>query len=106
MPIVITTLAYPSHKLNEVWKRYLQVREKFTFDESLGELIAQPVKLTTDGIRFLNIVTVKEGKLEEVLKILQKDHLQYIDIEGYEFSFEVWNTFEEGLGIAGLEIPE
>ncbi|GAH22575.1 unnamed protein product, partial [marine sediment metagenome] len=30
----------------------------------------------------------------------------YMDIEGFEFSFEVWSTFEEAVRIAGLEIPE
>jgi len=106
MPIVITTFAYPSHKQNEIVKRYLQVRKKYPLDESLGENVASPVKVTTDGIRVLNIIIVKEGKLEEVLKNRQKDNQQYMDIEGFEFSFEVWSTFEEALGIVGLEIPE
>lgn len=106
MPIVITTTAYPSHKQNEVVKRYLQVRKKNPLDESLGENVAAPVKITIDGIRILNIIIVKEGKIEEVLKNLQKNFFQYMDIEGFEFSFEVWSTFEEALGIIGLEIPE
>lgn len=106
MPIVIITITIPSHKLNEAFKRILQVRGKIPLDESLGETVAAPVKLTTDGIRVLNIIIVKEEKLEEVLKNRQKNYLQYIDIEEFEFSFEVWNTFEEALGMAGLEIPE
>ena len=47
MPYIITTSWYPTHKTQEVAKKYLEMLEKYPPDESLGEGIV-PVAVTTN----------------------------------------------------------
>jgi hypothetical protein len=51
MPYIIRTITYPSHKRNDVIKKYLEIRPKYPQDESLGEFIAQPVTTTKNSCR-------------------------------------------------------
>ena len=106
MPFIIATSSYPSHQQDAVVKKYLKVMPKYPDDESLGELIAQPVSTTTNGIIVLSIYRVKEGKLEAAIIRMTTQLYEYKDIEGYEFDVKVWMTFPEAAKIAGLPSPE
>jgi hypothetical protein len=78
----------------------------FSDDESLQEaLVRSAWKISEDGIRFLSISNVKEGKLEESLKIIYKEMLYYSEIEGFESNVEVWGTWREGFEAMGMEPP-
>ncbi|MFW9807394.1 MAG: hypothetical protein ACFFFK_11755 [Candidatus Thorarchaeota archaeon] len=107
MPYIVTHSRYPTHKIPEVSKRYLKVREKFPPDETLSvEIVPASVKATEQGITTMGISLVKEGKLEEALRRTTQSMVMYHDIEGYEFSIEVQNTVSEALAFIGMSPPE
>ncbi len=60
---------------------------------------------TEDGLRALSVSRVKEGKLEEALKAVNKEMAYYSDLEGYNVSIEVWGTWQEAFEAMGMELP-
>ncbi|HEC38394.1 hypothetical protein LCGC14_1290840 [marine sediment metagenome] len=106
MPFIIATSSYPSHKQDEVVKKYIKLIPKYPPDESLGELIAQPVSTGPNGITVLSIYRVKEGKLDAAFIRTGTQLYEYKDIEGYEYEVKVWLTFPEAAAIAGIPSPE
>ncbi|NHI89119.1 MAG: hypothetical protein EAX87_06315 [Candidatus Thorarchaeota archaeon] len=107
MPYIVTHSRYPTHKIPEVSKRYLEVMKKFPPDETLSEeIVPASVKATELGIATIGISLVKEGKLDEALKRTTQSMLMYHDIEGYEFSIEVQNTVSEALAFLGMSTSE
>ncbi len=106
MPFIIATSSYPSHKQNDVIKKYLEVLPKYPPDESLGELIAQPVSTGPNGITVMSIYRVKEGQFEAAYTQFSTQLYEYIEIEGYEYEIRVWATFPEATALAGLPTPE
>ena len=66
MPYLIVTSLYPSDKVTEVTKKYLEAINKFPPDNNLAtELVPAAVKGTHQGIQVMGISEVKKGKLEE-----------------------------------------
>ena len=106
MPIIIATSSYPSHKQNEVVKKYLEVNPKYPPDEALGELLAQPISTGPNGITVMSIFRVKEGQFEAAYTRVGTQLYEYKDIEGYEYEIRVWATFQEATAMAGLPTPE
>jgi hypothetical protein len=106
MPYIIATSIYPSHKQNDVIKKYLEIIPKYPADESLGEVVAQPVVFTNKGFKVVSIWEVKEGKFEEAYRRINTYFYEFIDIEGYETTIEVCPTFSEATSIAGIPTPE
>ena len=106
MPYIITTSWYPTHKTQEVAEKYLEMLEKYPPDESLGEGIV-PVAVTTNqqGIKTMGITEVKEGKLEEALASNRRSMVMYHDIEGFEYSVEVYMNVVEALEFIGMTLP-
>ena len=104
MPYIITTITYPSHKRNDVIKKFLEIRTPP--DESLGELIAQPVTMNKKGIKVMAIFKPKEGKFEEAFRRARTIQYEYKDIEGYESEIKVWATFPEAAETAGIPLPD
>lgn len=106
MPYIITRILYPSHKQNEVIKKYLGISSKYSSDESVLEQLCAPVNTFDKGVEVMGIYDVKEGKLEQALSYLQKFLYEFINIEGLEYSIRTWYTFEEAAGVAQFKIPE
>ncbi len=106
MPYIITTSTYPSHKQNEVIKKYREIMPKYPPDESLGEVIAQPITATKNGVKVMAIFEPKEGKFEEAYRRTGAQLYEYIDIEGYESEIRVWMTFPEAAELARIPLPE
>ncbi|KKK41051.1 hypothetical protein LCGC14_2866450 [marine sediment metagenome] len=106
MPYIIATNTYPSHKQNEVIKKYLELIPKYPTDESTGEVVAQPVAFTNKGFKVLSIWEVKEGKFEEAFRRINTYFYEFKDIEGYEADIRVLSTFPEAISIAGIPSPE
>lgn len=106
MPYIIITNTYPSHKQNDVTKKFLELIPKYPPDESLGEIVAQPVRFTNNGFKIVTTYEVKEGKLEDVFTRLSTYAFEFKDIEGYESAIEVVSTFPEAIEIAGIPVPE
>ncbi|MFW9890540.1 MAG: hypothetical protein ACFFER_20390 [Candidatus Thorarchaeota archaeon] len=107
MPYIVTRTSYPTHKVPEVAKRYLEVMEKYPPDETLIEpVVPASVKATERGISTIGISLAKEGKLEEALSRTIQSMVMYHDIEGYEYSVEVQYTVVEALSYIGMSAPE
>ena len=108
MPHIVIIVTCPSHLASKFVEKVLEALKKNMFpdDESKQEaLVRSAWKISEDGIKFLSITDVKEGKLEESLKTIYKEMLYYSDIEGFESTVEVWGTWREGFETMGLEPP-
>lgn len=107
MVYVVTNIIFPSHKAPETAKKFLEQLSKYPDDESLGETaVNAAVKTTTCGIRVLNVSTVKKGKLEESLTRGNEILAMYNEIEGFEYTMEVWSEPAEALATLGMKMPK
>jgi len=106
MPIIVGTMRYPSHQQLEVAKKWLKIRDKYPEDDAIAVQLCAPVTTDENGIILMGIYEVKEGQLEKALTFYSSLLYEFIYIEGYEYTVRVWNTFEEALAIAGIELPE
>ena len=102
MPYIIATSWYPSHKQDEVVKKYIELIPKYPTDDSIAINVATPVTTTEKGIKVMSIWEVKEGKLEAALTRLGKYYYESINIEGYEYSLDIWSTLPEATAVAGI----
>lgn len=106
MPYIFVYAWYPSHKVPEVVKVYLEMLKKYPADESLGETIMpSAVNTGCEGIKSLAVNKVKEGKLEEALTRTGTQMTMFQSVEGFEYSIEVWSTVEEAMGMIGKSMP-
>jgi hypothetical protein len=48
---------------------------------------------------------VKPGKLEEALIYLANANAMFNDIQGFEYSLDVYLSIEEGLATLGMSMP-
>lgn len=103
MPYIIGTIWYPTHKQGDAAKIYLKIRDKYPPDETIFENLGTPVKTSKKGAKLMTIWRVKEGKLEQALNQTSRFYFEFANIEGLEYSIDVWMTFEEASGVAGLE---
>ena len=104
---MVTIAKYPSHLGAAVGKRFLEMLQKFPPDPSLGEgIIPAAVKRTEYGIQAISVSEVAKGKLEEALKRGQDSLSMFNDLEGVEFSLEVYMTASEALTTIGMKLPE
>ncbi len=107
MVYIFTTAIFPSHKAPEAAKMFLEQLSKYPDDESLGEtLVNAAVKTTTCGIRVVSVSKVNKGKLEESLTRGNEILAMYNEIEGFEYSHEVWSEAGEALATLGMKMPE
>lgn len=109
MPHIVIFMKFPSHLATTFVKKAIEAMQKNLFpdDESIQETLVQSAgRVYEDGLRLLSVTLVKEGKLEEALKSVNKEMAYYAEIEGVESSVEVWVTAQEGLDAFGIELPE
>lgn len=105
MPYLFIKSTYPSHKIDEVVKKILEVMQKFPPDLSLGEQVAGATKADEKGIVGLTVYEVKEGKFDEAMKRWMIVMSEFRNIEGYEYSMDVWATTIEAFGAIGMTPP-
>ena len=106
MPYIFITAWYPTHKGTEVAKRYFEQLKKYPEDPSLGETRVQAaVKVGKRGVKVINFSKVNEGKLQESLKYAGNAMAMYNDIEGFEYSVDVWVEVTEALATIGMKLP-
>lgn len=106
MPYIVITTVYPSHKVDEVVKKYIEMLPKYPPVPSVGESVVSAVKTVEQGIKQLTVYEVKEGKLEEALNLWTKGSAEYRNIEGYGVTIEVWATTAEAFAAIGMKPPE
>ena len=105
MPYMFITAHFPSNMAKAVGSTYLEERKKFPRDRSLGKVVVEAVKPRENGIETIGILQIKEGKLEAALKRQQDASALYHDIEGYEYSIDIYWNAAEALGVIGMEPP-
>ena len=106
MPYIFITAVYPSHKVDEVVKKYLELLPKYPPVPSLGKTVVNATKLVEQGVKSLSVYEVEAGKLEEAISLWTKGIAEYRNIEGYEVSIDIWATGAEALGSIGKKPPE
>ena len=106
MPYIVTTIAYPTHKISEVVKIYAEHQKKYPHDRSLSkELVPAAVTTNGKGVLSFSIELVKEGKLEEALKYVGKVLTLYQPVEDLEYKVRVWQTVVEAFDMLGMKTP-
>jgi hypothetical protein len=106
MPYIITTTLYPSDKVTDVAKMYLEAIKKYPPDESLGTTIVPAAVIATlQGIKVITIIEVKKGKLEDAQTRMANIMAMFHSIQGYEYSIETYLKVEEAMGLIGMRRP-
>jgi hypothetical protein len=107
MPYIVITSKYPSDLGPQVAKRYLEAIKEFPSDDRIAvEIVPAAVKATTEGLNVIAIVEVKEGKLEEALKLRGSRSVMFQNIAGYEYSMDVYLKVDEALALIGMSMPK
>jgi hypothetical protein len=99
---------FPADQAENISKIYLkEMKEARAALRLLAkEIIANSVKATMEGMSAISVFDVKEGKLEELLKLQQELLLAYHEIPGYRYRIEVRFKATEALGMIGMKMPE
>jgi len=105
VPYIFIKSTYPSHKIDELLKKNLEVVPKYPPNPSLGETVVSATKADGQGIVSLSIYEVKKGKFEEAMDLWVKGQMEFRNIEGYEFSIETWVTAAEAFAAIGMTPP-
>ena len=108
MPYMFTYNIFPADQAKNISEIYLkEMKEARAALRLLAkEIIANSVKATMEGMSAISIFDVKEGKLEELLKLQQELLLAYHEIPGYRYRIEVRFKATEALGMIGMKMPE
>ncbi|MBY8984575.1 MAG: hypothetical protein KGD65_05900 [Candidatus Lokiarchaeota archaeon] len=105
MPFLFIRFVYPTHKIDEVVKKNLEIIPNYPPDPSRGETVVQAARGVEQGIESLTIFEVKQGKFDETMATWMKIAAEFRNIEGLEYSIEVWATNPEAMGSLGLTPP-
>jgi len=107
MVYIIITAKFPPSKAKEVGKRYLEVVKKYPLDKSLEKQIFRgAIRSTGDAITTIGISEPREGKMKEFILHQQEVEAMFHDIEGFQYTIDIWFNLVEALGVIGLEAPE
>ena len=105
MPYIFIKVVYPTHKIDEVVKKNIEILSKYPPDPSLGETVVAATNATEQGIVSLTVYEVKEGKFIEAQSRWLKAVTEFRNIEGLEYSFETWATAFEAYEAIGKTPP-
>jgi len=99
---------FPADQAENISKIYLKnIKEARAALRPLAkEVITNSIKATMDGMSAISVHDIKEGKLEEALKLQQELILAYHEIPGYKYRIEIRFKATEALGMLGMKIPE
>lgn len=107
IPYIITTTWFPTHKVPEVVKKYLEVLKKFPPDDSLGEsVVPNAINTNKRGVISTGIFKVKEGRLEEALTRSRNSMALYQSLDEFEYKIKIWYTIEEAMAAIGQKMPD
>ncbi len=106
MVYLITRHWCPTHVIKEVVKKLFETIPKFPQDDTISVPISQATKITKKGVFIITTQEVKPGKLEEAMRREGEFQSNFLDIENYEYSIDVFNNTEEALAMIGMKLPE
>jgi len=108
MPYLVMSSWYPSHKVSDVIKTFTEMLKKYppSVIAELGEILVNNAGTSSEkGLKNMSVYDIKEGKLEEALKIARSALAMFQPIDGYESKVEVWSTAAEGFEAIGMQVP-
>jgi hypothetical protein len=107
MPYIVVMTWTPLAKGKEVIEAYTKVRQKFPVDKTLTkELIQGVLKVEGDKSKSISISKVKEGMMNKALLRQQDAMVLFHDIEGFEYTIDVYFDFPESFSMLGMQAPE
>ena len=104
---IVTSSFYPSDKAMEAAKKYLEMLKKYPPDPTLGaEVVPAAVKTTEHGIKVINFVEVKKGKLEAAYDRAINEMAMFLSIVGFEYSIDIYASVAEAFTTVGMSLPK
>ncbi len=95
---IMTNISYPSDKVDEVVKKFVEVEEKYPQEERVtSPVFPGGVYSDDDGIHTISIVDVAEGKMTYAINMTYKILNEYRNIEGYRYKIRPLLTIEEAM---------
>jgi hypothetical protein len=107
MPYRVVTATYPTEKAKEVLEKMSDIIKKYPRDETIATRVLPAIaKTTKQGLKSIAVSDVKEGRLEEALTRAGKRMAMLNDIEGLEYSIDVYMSLRELREAFGIIMPE
>jgi hypothetical protein len=104
--IVVTTWA-PLSLGKKVIETYAEVRKKFPVDKSLTkELVQGILKVEGGKSKSITISKVKEDMMNKALIRQQNAMVPFHEIEGFEYTIDVYFDFPETFSMLGMQAPD
>ena len=99
MVYVVLKSYYPTNKVEEVLKIFMELVKKYPPDDSIAEtLIRGAGKPTENGAEGMSIWKLKEGKFDLMAKRIMSAMAMFNNVEGFGWTVELWSTAEESMG--------
>ena len=106
MAYIVTSLKYLSHLGVEVGKKYLEAIKQFPPGKTPGKVIIQAaVRSTNDGIKVFSVTQVKDEEFIEAWRYIGNMMALFLEVEGLEYTMEVWAEVQDALEIIGMKLP-
>ena len=98
---IVGTVTYPPDKSVQMAKKFIKASEK-----PLPSFVKRLHVLSTTGgelgMKVLGIYEVDDAKLKEGIKEINKNYVQFFDVEGFRYSVELMLPAAEALPLLGM----
>jgi hypothetical protein len=107
MVFIVIQAWYPVKIAPFVGQKYIDITKKYPLDKSLGNMVLPPIQAATkDGIHVLSAYECKDDKVKAMLMALAKAMLMYAELEGYQYSMEMYIDATEAYSLIGMKGPQ
>ena len=107
MPYIVVMTWTPLSKGKQVVEIYAKVRQKYPVDKTLTkELIQGVLKVEGDKSKSISISKVKDGMMNKALLRQQEAMAMFHDVEGIEYTIDVYFDFPESFSMIGMQAPD
>ncbi|MHA2287273.1 MAG: hypothetical protein ACXABG_00675 [Promethearchaeota archaeon] len=105
MPYVLVSSNYPPHKRNEVLHVNKEVLKKYPIENYPAKLvIPSAFRPTLNGVESFSIWGVQNDKdLTEMLYRIANAMRNYLDIEGFDYSMDVYASLKDAKEMKKME---
>ncbi|MFX0103551.1 MAG: hypothetical protein ACFFCS_28575 [Candidatus Hodarchaeota archaeon] len=107
MVYLVRRVWVPPSKGLEIIKLYAEVGKTFDWDKygKVAEPILPQILIPTkDGVVGLSVIKVEKGKLEDALSLSTEWFTKAMNIEGYNFQFDLAYDAEDALSMTGINL--
>ena len=100
MVYVVLKTFYPTHKVEEVGKIYMELLKKYPPDESIAEYVVRGAARPTEkGLEGMTIWKLKEGQFDKFTKHMMSAMAMFNNVEGFGWTVDLWATAGETAAI-------